>query len=245
MPIASNFTSIYSHQFEVNFTQCYPNGALKHTELCNFLQITAAYHAEMGGISFADMQQNNQAWVLSRMRLEINELPKWRDTITVTTWIVSLENSKSVRALEIFCNNKKMVGAESFWVVFNTQKRKPEALHLPFAHFELFPDKRATSIQMTKVALGLNKQVIEEKIVQLSDIDIVNHVNNVQYVEWCLDCIPEKVVLENKFKSLEMNFLNELSLHEKFTIQQRKTKSDLQFSIQKKDTICFALQINS
>jgi hypothetical protein len=31
----------------------------------------------MGGISFSDMQFN-QAWVLSKMRVEITELPKWR-----------------------------------------------------------------------------------------------------------------------------------------------------------------------
>jgi hypothetical protein len=30
----------------------------------------------MGGISFSDMQEFNQAWVLSKMRVEITELPK-------------------------------------------------------------------------------------------------------------------------------------------------------------------------
>ena len=79
MPIASNFTSKYSHNWKIDFTQCAPNGFLKYTELCNILQLTAAYHAEIGGISFADMQNFDQAWVLSRMRIEINSMPKWRE----------------------------------------------------------------------------------------------------------------------------------------------------------------------
>jgi hypothetical protein len=58
--------------------QCMPNGYLKYTDLCNMLQLTAASHSDMGGISFSDMQEFNQAWVLSKMRVEITELPKWR-----------------------------------------------------------------------------------------------------------------------------------------------------------------------
>jgi hypothetical protein len=42
-----------------------PNGYLKYTDLCNILQLTAASHSDMGGISFSDMQEFNQAWVLS------------------------------------------------------------------------------------------------------------------------------------------------------------------------------------
>ncbi|MDP2161533.1 MAG: acyl-[acyl-carrier-protein] thioesterase, partial [Flavobacterium sp.] len=38
MPIASNFTSVYTKEWEINFIQCYPNGQLKLTELCNILQ---------------------------------------------------------------------------------------------------------------------------------------------------------------------------------------------------------------
>ena len=76
MPIDPNFTSILSKDWEINFTQCTPSGYLKYTDLCNLLQLTAAAHSEVGGISFTDMQEFNQAWVLSRMRVEIIELPK-------------------------------------------------------------------------------------------------------------------------------------------------------------------------
>ena len=85
MPVSSDFTSIYSKEYEINFTQCLPSGSLKYTELCNLLQLTAAEHAEIGGISFTDMQEFDQAWVLSRMRVEISALPKWKDTVTVKT----------------------------------------------------------------------------------------------------------------------------------------------------------------
>ena len=186
MPISPNFTSIFSKDWEINFTQCTPNGYLKHTDLCNILQLTAAAHSEIGGISFSDMQQFNQAWVLSRMRVEIKKLPKWKDVVTVKTWINTLENSRSVRALELYVNGNKIVGCETFWAVFNTEIRRPEALALPFEHFELYPEHKANHTPFSKISLNNETEMVFVKTVALSDLDIVNHVNNVKYLEWCL-----------------------------------------------------------
>ena len=244
MPIDPNFTSILSKDWEINFTQCTPNGFLKYTDLCNLLQLTAASHSEVGGISFTDMQEFNQAWVLSRMRVEITELPKWRDVVTVKTWINSLENSRSVRALEMYVNGKKIVGSETFWAVFNTEARRPEPLALPYQHFELYPENRATEMGFSKINLSQEKEEIFERTVSLSDLDIVNHANNVKYLEWCLDLVDENKILYQQVKSFEMNFLKELSLKDKVIIHECINDNDVVFSITKEEKNCFALQIN-
>jgi len=244
MPISPDFTSIFIKEWEINFTQCLPNGFLKYTDLCNILQLTAAAHSEVGGISFSDMQEFNQAWVLSRMRVEITELPKWKDIVTVKTWINTLENSRSVRALELYVNGNKMVGCETFWAVFNTKIRRPEALALPFEHFELYPEQKATEKPFSKINLNNEKEFLFEKTVLLSDLDIVNHVNNVKYLEWCLDFLDEKLIFNQKIESFEMNFLKELSLKNKVVINENLNTDSALFSITKDDKTCFALQLN-
>ncbi|GEL11347.1 Acyl-ACP thioesterase [Flavobacterium glycines] len=244
MPIAANFTSILNKDFEINFTQCLPSGSLKYTELCNLLQLTAAEHAEMGGISFSDMQEFDQAWVLSRMRVEINALPKWKDTVTVKTWINSLENSRSVRALEMYVNGKKIVGCETFWAVFNTKTRRPELLSLTHDHFKLFPEIKATQEGFSKIDINPEKEEIFSKTVILSDLDIVNHVNNVKYLEWCMDLVDENIILKQKIKSFEMNFMKELSLRDQVVIHENVSDDCIVFSITKEDKNCYALQLN-
>ena len=244
MPISPNFTSVLSKDWEINFTQCTPSGYLKYTDLCNILQLTAAAHSEVGGISFYDMQEFHQAWVLSRMRVEITNLPKSGDNVTVTTWINSLENSRSVRALEMHVNGQKIVGSETFWAVFNTQARRPEALALPYQHFELFPEKRATIEGFSKITINPEKESVFEKIVYLSDLDIVNHVNNVKYLEWSLDHVDPKRILNQEIESFEMNFMKELSLGDSVIIHESETETDTTFSITKEDKSCFALQLN-
>jgi medium-chain acyl-[acyl-carrier-protein] hydrolase len=244
MAISKDFTSILHKDWEINFLQCYPNGYLKYTDLCNILQLTAGVHAEMGGISFSDMQVNHQAWVLSRMRVEIKRLPKWRDIVTVKTWINSLENSRSIRCLEMYVGDEKIIGCETFWAVFNTQTRRPESLALEHQHFEKFPNDKATKIQFSKIDTNIDKTFAAEKNVLLSDLDIVNHANSVKYLEWCLDYTEPEILLNQVVESFEMNYLKEVSLNEIASIEKSKEDNPLIFSVSSADKTCFALQLN-
>ena len=243
MPISPNFTSIFSRDWEINFTQCTSNGYLKYTDLCNLLQLTAGDHSVVGGISFTDMQEFNQAWVLSRMKLEIDALPKWGDVVTVKTWIVSLENSRSIRALEMHLNGKKIVGCESFWAVFNTKIRRPEALALPHEHFEIFGTTFSTVERVKKIDLPKEMKTLHERKVVLSDLDIVNHVNNVKYLEWCLDLANVKLILKKQLKSIDMNFRKELMLEDAVSIDSFEEEGKLIYAILKDKKACFALEL--
>jgi len=243
MAISPDFTSIYSKDWEIDFTQCTPNGFMKYTDLCNILQLTAGYHAEIGGISFTDMQQFNQAWVLSRMRIEVAKLPEWRDVVTVKTWIVSLENSRSVRALEVWVNGKKYIGCETFWAVFNTKTRRPEGLALPHEHFIKYGETFSTVERVKKVTVDYIDCVSHLRKVVLSDLDIVNHVNNVKYLEWCLDLLNPKLVLSQKVTSFDMNFLKELTLGDSVCIEESGNPATQLFSIVKDGKPCFVLEI--
>ncbi len=244
MPISPNFNSILHKEFEINFTQCTPNGLLKYTELCQILQICAAVHSELGGISFSDMQVYNQAWVLSRMRVEVLELPKWKDTISVKTWITSLENSRSVRGMEVYLNNRKIVSSETFWAVMNTKTRRPEPLAITHKHFEKYPNKFATKQRVSKIEFDENGTILSSRKVLFSDLDIVNHANSVKYLEWCLDSLDEDLIINQKISSFEMNYLKELSLREVVSIREKILQSETIFSVLKEDKVCFVLKLN-
>lgn len=236
MPISPDFTSTFTQNWTINFLQCYPNGVLKYTELCNLLQLTAGAHAELGGLSFSDMQAHHQAWVLSRMRVEIKALPQWRDTVTVKTWINSLENSRSIRCLELWKGDQKLVGCETYWAVINTKTRRPDPLALPHDHFIKNPE-RATLQTFQKIDLKETVETIEAYTVKLSDLDIVNHANNVKYLEWCLDHCDAKQLMKQEVTALEMNFMRELNLGQTAQIGRHVDT----FIITHAEKPCFAL----
>lgn len=242
MLIAKNFTSILEQQFEITFLHCYPNGYLKYTDLCNLLQITAGNHADLGGISFTDMQEHHQAWVMSSMRLEIDKLPQWRDTVTIKTWIKTLENSRSIRCMEMHLNGEKIVGCETYWAVINTKTRRPDALALPHNHFEKF-QINATLATTNKVAIEEDATKIGIRKIVLSDLDVVNHVNNVKYMEWCLDYEDAKKLISQEIKTLDINFMRELNLNDDVVLYKTEKSNTTTYNIRKENKNVYAVQI--
>lgn len=243
MPISPKFNSIHQKDFEVNHSQIQPNGFLKITELFNFFQLTAAEHAELGGISFVDLQVHDQAWVLSKMRVEIKKLPKFHDKISVKTWIVDLENSRSLRGMNVFYNNEVIASTETLWVILNTKKRRPETLALPHTHFEKYPQNFANLKRVETIVFEDKLKVFQNKKVVFSDLDLVNHVNHIKYLEWCLDALPIDILLKNKIKSLDLNFFSELVFDDDYEIKTTVLNANRLFLISKNNIKCFGMLI--
>lgn len=246
MPIHSDFQSIYSENHQIQFVQCYPNKKIKYNEICNLFQMTASNHADKGGISFTDMQQYHQAWVMTKMRIEIYDLPEWNETVEVRTWIANMESQKhSSRQLAMYRNGKIIIGASSSWSVLNTALRKVEEIALPINQFELYPENKATQKDLeNRLSIFTPSISIEEKEVKISDLDIVNHMNNTKYLEWCLDTLNPETILDSKINALEMNFLRELSWGDKASIEHDQKNTPETILIKKNNKVCFALHLD-
>ena len=240
MPLSADFKSIHYKNWEVYFSQCYPNGAIKLPELANILQLTAAEHADLGGVGFDDLSKYDQSWVMNRMRIEIGELPIFSQELEVKTWIEELKGFKSTRNFEVSREGKKLLGISSLWAIFNMKRRRPDALQFDTSYVEQFPDIHSTEIANQRVDLSFEVSDTFEQTVQFSDLDIVNHVNNTKYLEWCINYIDPMLILGNKIKAIDLNFIKELSLGEVITIQKGVFDNKIGFKISKAEQICFA-----
>lgn len=240
MGILKDFKSIYTKQWDLNFSQSYSNAKLKLPELANLLQLTAASHADTGGLGFADLAVNDQSWVLSRIRIEIDKLPVWSNIVDIKTWIEELKGFKSTRNFEVAYNGEKYVGATSLWAIFNMSKRRPEAMLIDNSHVECFPEVHATSQAVDRVETDF--EAIESFVyqVQFSDLDIVRHANNTKYLEWCLNHVDPAIILEDKIKVIEMNFLKEVGYKEEIRIEKGLMDGVILFRIMKEGKVCFA-----
>ena len=115
---------------------------------------------------------------------------------------------------------------------------------LPNAHFEKYPNDKATKIQFSKIDTTIDKAFVTEKTILLSDLDIVNHANSVKYLEWCLDYIQPELLLNQSLESFEMNYLKEVSLADTIAIEKSSTENPMVFTVNANNKICFALQLN-
>ena len=59
-----------------------------------------------------------------------------------------------------------------------------------------------------------------------------------------MNLVDENIILQQKVKSFEMNFMRELSLRDKVMIHENISEEIIVFSITKENKNCFALQLN-
>ncbi len=234
---------IYKKEWEVNFTQCYANGKIKFSEISNIFQLAASEHAMALGFGFFEMLKYNQTWVMSKVRMEIIKLPKWTEHIEINTWVQYFETDRSIRNFTLTVNGEVYVNATTYWVVINTQLRKSEALALPTDKVHILTEKNATEQSFSKLNILQETTPIASHEIRLSDLDIVNHANNVKYVDWCLDYIDKDLILQERISCLEMNYLRELRYADTAEIGQLKMDDKIFMNIRKSGKISFAMEL--
>ena len=67
--------------YETDFDQ-----KLKPSALLGYFQETAGDHSEEMGLGFAKLAGEGRFWVLSKIYVEVDSRPSFRDEITVETW---------------------------------------------------------------------------------------------------------------------------------------------------------------
>src|SRR5690554_8175928 len=120
--------SNYFKNWEIYVSQCGSHSRLNITELSNLFQQTAALHSASWGMSYFDVKKNHQAWVLSSMRIELEKLPGWHETVQIENWIESLKGMRSKSYFALQLQGKTVARASRSCVVLNPEKRRPEPL---------------------------------------------------------------------------------------------------------------------
>jgi hypothetical protein len=107
---STKFYFNFKQDWEINFTQCLPNGYL-YTDLCNIFTADCRGTFWHGGISFRICRIQSSLG-LEWMRVRNYRFTTMEDIVTGKTWI-STWNSRSVRARKSQWQ-KKIVGSETF-----------------------------------------------------------------------------------------------------------------------------------
>ncbi|ERN05670.1 hypothetical protein AMTR_s00006p00178200 [Amborella trichopoda] len=203
----------------------YEVGADKTATLDTFLNLfqeTALNHVWMSGLlgdgfgATHGMIKNNLIWVVSRMQVQVDSYPIWGEVVEIDTWVgASGKNGmrrdwliQSQRTGHIFAR------ATSTWVMMNQNTRRlskmPEEVRAEISPW--FIDKKAIKEDVTDKIIKLNDAAtyINSGLKpKRSDLDMNNHVNNVKYVGWMLETIPESFLETHQLSSIVLEYRRE------------------------------------
>lgn len=181
----------YTERFKIYTFQEDATGTATVQSLCEYMQEAAGNHAALLGLSIEKLHSEGVAWVLARMRVVPERLPKAHDTVAVTTWPVGVEGLQYRRDF-VMCDagGNVLLRAVSHWVVVSLATRKVG--RVPAFIAEVALDNAETAMQDEKCRFPEVMATHEAAIftARLSDIDRNLHVNNVRYMDWLFESVP-------------------------------------------------------
>ena len=181
--------------FHVDFTS-----RLSLSVLGNHLLNCAGFHASERGFGIADLNEHHYTWVVSRLSIEMLDMPRAYETFSVETWIERVYRLFTDRNFAILDSNGKTLGyARSIWAMIDLDTRRPaDLLSLHGSTINNWVcdktcpiDKPGRLKAPCTVPLGTHQ-------VTYSDIDINGHVNSIKYIEHILDRYPLDLFKEGR-----------------------------------------------
>lgn len=202
----------FEKEYKIPVYDTGPDGKLSLYSLFNYMQDIASEHAVRLKFGRDDLMKANRFWVLSRIAADIFSWPEWEENIIVRTWPRGTDKIFAIRDYEVFYNDgRPIANGSSSWLVVDRTTKKIQR-----------PDDMLTRFNSglsVKNSLGRNAgklDTVSEKSkagspfkVNVSDLDVNLHTNNVKYIKWVTDTYDLDFTMNHVPVSIEVNYLAE------------------------------------
>lgn len=191
-------TARTGYSTRVAYSDLGPDGLLSRGGLLRILQEVAAIASDDVGYGLKDIPRTGVHWILGAWRLELAARPGWRSALEVETWPRFLESFMSERDFLVWdvTGGERRLAARGtskwFLVAAGTGKltRIREEVRSAYAPGEevLFREPIPSSGRSPEDAA-----VAFQTTVGRRDIDTNLHVNNIHYLDYAVEALPEAV----------------------------------------------------
>lgn len=192
--------------FHVDFTEKLTMGVLG-----NHLLNCAGIHAAERGFGIAELNENHYTWVLSRLAVEMEEMPRAYEKFSIRTWVENVYRLFTDRNFEIVNAAGKPIGyARSIWAMISMETRKPAdllALH-GGGITDYICDKECPIEKAGRVKVN-EAEPVARYTAKYGDIDLNGHVNSVKYIEHALNLFPLEMFREKNLRRFEVAYVAE------------------------------------
>ncbi|CAI5468488.1 unnamed protein product [Closterium sp. Yama58-4] len=218
--------SVYRERFVI---RCYEVGVHKTASIetiANLLQEVGTNHAHSVGFSkdglatTPGMLRHNLIWATTRIHIEMYKYPTWGDVVEIDTWCQLESNILTRRDWIIrLSNSGDVIGrGTSSWVMMNSKTRRLARIpsdvweeiivHCPNPSLYALPPDAVDKLPKLKEPADHSKSSL---CARRSDLDMNQHVNNVTYIAWMLESLPQDLVDSSELAQISIEYRRECS----------------------------------
>ena len=216
----------------------YPNADARVSSLFRLFQKAACDDCDNIGLTYDVLRENNIAFVLAKMTMEIYDDIKIYDEITVKTKPRGCRGASFLRDYEVIKDTNVVARCSSEWVIINFEKRRilrPTCLDelggVPVDTSEPF------TIESPDMSFNeINMYLSDTRNVYYSHIDRNNHMNNTFYADIVYDYLPDFYKESIKDIKITIRYVAEIAVGGKFDVYTDEENNQFKLIAKNKDT---------
>ena len=218
---------IGTYEFIAEPFHCDFSGRMFLSHLGNQMLNAADFHSTDRGFGMKYLMTINRSWVLSRLVIELTEMPGQHERYTVETWVESAMRYFTSRNFCVSDGNGHIYGyGHSIWAMIDTETRQPTdiySIHDGAIKNWIETDKPCPIEKGGRVKMGNGAELVKTMDVCYSDIDLNGHVNSMKYIEHVLDLWGIAWYREHQLKRFEIAYVAEAHQGDQLSFYREQT----------------------
>ena len=168
-----------------------------------------------------------RSWVLSRLAIEMDEMPMQYTKFNVETWVESAMRFFTSRNFAVVGEDGHQYGfGRSIWAMIDTESRQPTdifSIDNGAINNWIVNDKECPIDKGGRVKMSDEAELVHTIDTYYNDVDINGHINSVKYIEHVLDLWPLDWYREHQVKRFEIAYVAEAHAGDQLSFYREQT----------------------
>ena len=208
---------IFKYNFEINLQDINNNKEIKNKSLLQALENISSKHSDSIKNGVSDIIDKGETWVLLDWKMQVLDRPKYGDVLEIHTWTRNSTRLYTYRDFEIYVNGERKVIASAKWLLVDSKTFRPIKLtedvmlkYQPELEKNVFNE---LEIEKLKELDEYNNEI--NYLIRKSDIDINNHVHNLNYIDMAYEILDDA----KEFNNVRISYKKEIKYEDKIKVE--------------------------
>ena len=202
----------FNTEIMVNYYGIEPGLTVSFPGLMSLLQEASLRHTDSTPHPMKWYSDNGFGFLLTNWHVRVDKYPSLHDNVTVRTWPTYFKGILSERYFEMRDDkNNISARAAAKWVFMDLNKKRackpPEEIVKGYGN--AYEPEFERRFEVTSAKNEFEFESRDYFTITRSGIDSNNHVNNVKYIEWAVDYIPDEIYDSFRIKEAKVSYKKE------------------------------------
>lgn len=212
---------IFENEYVVGLADTGKEYKVTNKGLLGYLEDIGSSHSDLVGYGPNHLEDTKITWLLADWKLQVIKRPYLKERLLIKTWAALSERCTTYRNFEIYNQHNELIAkATSKWIFFNYETKKLERLTSEI--YELYnPEPEKLVFEENKLDKLTQPQSFTRELeytIRRADIDINNHVHNLNYLDFAYEILPDEVYNNDELNNVRISYKKEIKYGETIKI---------------------------